>query len=129
MNERRDLGLDPVDPPPGGLDALRARVARHERRRVVTRRVIPSLAAAVVLVAVVLIGRGEPWAPAPATPFERDLLARVSEALDPPSDPVSVPFERRADTAVLRVPTRDDRVVLYLVSTTRDPAVDEPGPE
>ena len=81
MNGRRDLGLDPIDPPAGGLEALRARVARHERRRGVTRRVIPSLIAAVVLAAAVVIGRGEPWAPAPATLFERDLRARVLASL------------------------------------------------
>ena len=129
MNERPDLGLDPIDPPAGGLEALRARIARHDRRRVVTRWVVPSLAAAVVLVGAILIGRGESWIPVPATPFERDLAARVSAALDPPTDPVSVPYERRGDTAVLRVPTRDDRVVLYMVSTTREPAVDAPGVE
>ena len=129
MNGRRDLGLDPIDPPAGGLEALRARVARHERRRVVTRRVIPSLIAAVVLAAAVVIGRGEPWAPAPATLFERDLRARVLASLEPSSEPVRVPFERRADTAVLRVPTGDDRVALYLVSTIREPALDATGPE
>ena len=129
MNDRSDLGLDAIEPPSGGLESLRARVARHERRRIVTRRIVPAVAAAVVLVGAVLIGWGGSWAPAPESPFERALLASVQDALAPPSDPVSVPLERRRDTAVLRVPTRDDRVVLYMVSTTRSAVVDGVGLE
>jgi len=106
-------------PPAGGLADLRVRIARHERRRRAVR--AGSAAAVVVAVAAALAvavrpSRPTPFAGAPVT-FDAIALGLA----EPPADPVVVPPDARRDLAVLRVPTRNDRVALYLVGTRGAP--------
>jgi hypothetical protein len=102
--------LRSLDPPPGGVEALRRRLARRARRRLVTR---ATLAGALVIVGglalhTALAPQSRPAWSAP------DLLAIDLGLVDPPSEPVTVTGNSRDRLAVLRVPTRDERVVFYL---------------
>jgi hypothetical protein len=121
MSDSRELLLDPLEPPPGGLAGLRRRIAGRERRRAAARSTLPALAiVAVAGCAAILAWLGSPPRPL-AAPVLDDLGSIALGIAAPPVEPVTVPAARRNDTAVLRVPTRDDRVVLYLVAPSRPP--------
>jgi len=121
MNDSRDLLLEPLEPPPGGLDGLRRRIERRERRRTALRSAAPALAVvAVAGCAAFFAWLGSPPRPGPV-PVLDELGSIALGVAAPPLEPVTVPAARRNDTAVLRLPTRDDRVVLYLVASSRPP--------
>jgi len=120
MNERPELRdwLRPLEPPPGGVAGLRRRLARRDRRRAAAR----GAAAALVLVALIAAGaltlrevdrerrRVPDWA-------RNDLMAVELGLVEAPSEPVSVPPAERNRLAVAPIPTRDARVVMYLVGS------------
>ena len=96
LDERDDRGLfEVLQPPTGGLTRLRSRIRRTERRRVRTWRLAGATAG--------LAGS--------------DLLAIRLGLSDAPTEPVSIPPDRRHEFAVRRVPTTDERVVFYLVGS------------
>jgi hypothetical protein len=107
------------EPPPGGLERLRARLAERPPQR---SRIVPAVVGVIVMVVAVglLLGR------------RPDSAARVSKAtLDPrlislglqtaPSEPAVVPPEHRHEMALLRVPLRGERVVFYRLVTLPSP--------
>lgn len=108
-------GLQPLDPPGGGLSELRRRIVRHERRRAARRAVLASAAAFVVLAGAALaVPRLGAPPPVPDALAGRLVAMRVG-LVEPPDAPVSVRPDRRGDTAVRRVATGDERVAYYLV--------------
>ncbi len=115
---RRDEIFERLDPPRGGLAALRARLGARRRR---ARVFVPvGFAAAAVAVVVVLVVFGREGTP--------DLVAaarlggdasEIGLGLAPrPAFPVAVGREDRGTTALARVETADPRVVFYWVSST-----------
>ena len=118
LNERDDTGgFQVLDPPAGGLAALRNRIRRDERRRARRLRLATVTAGMAVIALVVVSGfwmsrdRGRTLDPG------SDLVAIRLGLSEPPSEPVTVPPAYRRDFAVQRVPTTDDRVVFYLVGS------------
>jgi hypothetical protein len=90
----RDELFEPLEPPPGGLQRLRARLDAPRTRSAPI------------------------WIFAVAT----CALALGAVALQaPPREPVTVPPSGRAEVAVVRVPLRDERVVFYWVASATDP--------
>jgi hypothetical protein len=109
MSPRDDLRdvFRELDPPPGGLAALRARIdARSRRGRWIA---LPALATAAAIVFAVV---SRP-APAPL-PWDPTLQSLGLEA--PPAEPVTLPDSRRGDTALMRVETGTPGVTFYRVS-------------
>jgi len=107
--------LRPLEPPPGGVDGLRRRLARHARRRKATRRASAGLVAVLVLaVGALTLREHRSRRPLPEWATS-DLLAVELGLVRAPTEPVSVPPEARGRVAVRRVPTGDARVALYLV--------------
>jgi len=116
MNERRERLFDVLEPPPGGLAGLRARIERDGRRRARSRRV--QLLAAATLVAV-LAGWSvfAPRGGGEQLPTQFD-FARMSVGQLPwPSETLTVPEDRRDEIAVRRVSLPTDEVVFYLVAS------------
>jgi hypothetical protein len=108
-------------PPPGGLEDLRRRLVRRDRHR----RIARGVAAAVVLIAAAVAPMLlSPRGPVPASSFEAIALGLAPA----PSEPVFVPPGERAEIAVLRLPTHDPRVALYLVGSRRVPGTTS-GPD
>jgi len=109
--------FEPLEPPPGGLVRLRARLER-DRRRTRARRTACGAAAALLLglAAWLALGPGTTGRPAEAgDPFR---LARIGLGLDRlPSEPLTIRAEDRHRTAALRVPLSDESVVFYLVAS------------
>jgi hypothetical protein len=104
-----------LDPPPGGLTRLRARIREDRRRRrrswaLATAGIAVLAFAILVLVPLHTETRLPPW-------FESDLLAIQLGIVDPPSEPVSIRPDLRHEFAVQRIPTTDERVVFYLVGS------------
>lgn len=118
VSELHEDLFESLEPPRGGLDGMRARVARDTRRRVRRRRVqgVSAVAAVVALVGWFALAPGVSAPPSP----ELDVLRLGLGQLPTPAAPVTVPAGRRGEIAVQRVPVTSDRVVFYLVSS--DPA-------
>lgn len=111
--------FETLEPPPGGLEGLRSRLARDTRRRRVRARVLAGVGAFAVLLAATWTARA-PGYTADDLPPEFDLV-RMHLGLTPlPSEPVTIPEHRREDTAVQRVPLPTDDVIFYLVGSIRD---------
>ncbi len=116
-------GADPrplfevLEPPPGGLTRLRARIGRERRRRV--RRWSLAMAAAALALAALtapLLPRGDagPWAPGAP---DVDALALQVGLGEPPAETVSIRPDLRRRYAVREVPTTDERVVFFMVGS------------
>ena len=113
------LRFETLDPPSGGLARLRANIRQDTRRRVQLRRV-RAAALAVCLAAAIGWALFEPRSAPMAPPAEFEFV-RISLGLAPPPTGVlTIPEDRRADTAVQRVPLATDRVVFYRVAFLRD---------
>ena len=107
--------LAPLEPPPGGLDGLRRRIARRERR-VALRRAAYTLAGLATAAALLAVALRPTALPASLLPGSASSLLAIEYGLaEAPTEAVTVPPHRRNDTAVQAVVTRDERVVLYLV--------------
>lgn len=119
MNERDPSRLfEDLDPPPGGLTRLRARLRTEHRRRIRNRALAVTAAAgtAIGLAAfLVLSGGGDPAANLPG--LTSDLVAIRLGLAEAPTEVVSVRAELRREYAVRRLPTSDDRVVFYAVGS------------
>lgn len=110
-------GLERLEPPRGGLAGLHRKIRRRtRRRRVLAYAVAPGAAAALLFAALVVVVRP---APRLSDAFVAvDSIDAIRLGLrDAPEEPVTVPTPRRADTAVLRIPTRNPRVVMYSVES------------
>ena len=118
LNERDDTGIFQVlEPPAGGLAALRSRIRRDQRRRAWTLRLATATAGMAVIAVVVVSGFWVSRDPGPTLDPGSDLMAIRLGLSEPPSEPVTVPPAYRHDFAVQRVPTTDDRVVFYMVGS------------
>ena len=116
-----------LDPPPGGLTRLRARIREDRRRRRRSWGLATAGIAALVLAVLVLMParteiRGLPG-------LESDLLAIQLGIVDPPREPVSIRPDLRGEFAVRRIPTTDERVVFYLVGSRSGSPAAAPGEE
>jgi hypothetical protein len=112
---RREEIFERLDPPPGGLAALRARVDPRPSR---ARRVVPlglTIAAAVVVFLVVR-GRGPDLVTAARERGDASAVALGLTAM--PAATAAIEPEDRASTALARVRTEDARVTFYWVSST-----------
>ena len=116
MRSPGDDLFERLDPPAGGVELLRARIARTKRARVRRRRVAGALVAAPLLVAATYI------AILPRTNEAQVLLGfsptRVALGLEArPSEPVTVAPDDHGSVAVQRVALGTDTVLLYLVGS------------
>ncbi len=102
-----------LEPPRDGLAGLRARLDA-ERRRPRRRRWQAAGASALVAGLIVVAPLARP-APPPALPAELDLVRMAIGQLPPPTEVVTLSPAAQATTALQRVPTSSDNVVLYLV--------------
>jgi hypothetical protein len=115
MNERREKLFEVLEPPPGGLAGLRARIEWDGRRRARSRRV--KLLAAATLVAA--IAGWAVFAPRGGEPLPPQFdFARMSMGQLPwPSETLTLPPDKRDEIAVRRVALPTDEVVFYLVAS------------
>ncbi|HEY8079880.1 MAG TPA: hypothetical protein VIF62_37370 [Labilithrix sp.] len=113
--KREDL-FEPIDPPPGGLAALRERLdSRSPRRRFVPLLALAGAAAAVVLFFVL----GRPRTDVAARARTHVDTSEVALGLAPmPSDRVAIADDARGTTALIAVPTKDPNVSFYWVQST-----------
>jgi hypothetical protein len=112
---RRDEIFERLEPPPGGLAALRARMDARPRRAHLLVPLALAVAAAVVLL---VVGRGR-TPDLVAAARQRGDAPEIELGLAPrPASPVAVEREDRATTALAEVQTADPRVVFYWVSST-----------
>lgn len=110
-----------LEPPPGGLAALRQRIARRERARRNLRRAAASGAVVFVLGALALwMARSEQTHPV-SLPAGDDLLAIGLGLRQAQSEPATIAPSKRNSAALLRVPTTNERVAFYLVGALRAP--------
>jgi hypothetical protein len=112
MTEDRSNLFTALEPPPGGLPALRARLARDRRPRLV-----PALLAVAAAGAIVLLA----WRLRPPRSTLGDDLARrdypamVALGLRaPPEEPVTSLPSGRAPRALRRIPVASPTVVVYV---------------
>lgn len=139
MKARLEDALEKLEPPPGGLDRLRARMVAAERPQAASSPrplawIATAAAAASVLVVAALATLERPaarrvpeaaapppaavLAAAPATRLPGFHPALATLGLEPlPSEPVTVGAEAAGSVALRRVPVADERVVFYLVAT------------
>lgn len=114
MNERDETRLfRTLDPPPGGLADLRRRITGRRRRRAWTMRVATATAGVAIAALAVWLALPAGNGAEHGIEFGDDLLAVRLGLAEPPSEPVSVRPGQRGTYAVERVPTTDDRVVMY----------------
>jgi hypothetical protein len=113
---RRDEIFERLDPPPGGLAALRSRIAPRPRP---ARRLAPlALAAAAAAIVLFVLSRGRAPDPLAAARQHGD-APEVALGLAPmPAAAVSIDREDRATTALAEVPTKDPHVAFYWVGST-----------
>lgn len=113
--------LETLEPPPGGTARLRVRIKADQRRR--ARNGILLITAATVLLVTLAVsifqpaGREIDMLPG----LESDLLAIQLGLVDPPTETVSIRSDLRHQYAVRRVPTANEKVVLYLVGSRQSP--------
>jgi hypothetical protein len=111
--------FETLEPPPGGLVGLRARIQRDARRRRIDRRLGSTVVAALLLLVIgwsVLGPRREVVAGSP----ELDLVRMQLGLLAAPDEPLTLPPGRRRDTAARRVPLPTDEVIFYLVGSIHE---------
>jgi hypothetical protein len=101
-----------LDPPGGGLEGMRTKIAREPARRL-------QLAAAFLLLLTTLglatqlpFGGGE--LPLPALDQARIRLGLVLQ----PSEPLMIPEAERDGAAARRIPLNDEKVLFYMVGST-----------
>jgi hypothetical protein len=118
-DERRPL-FEPLEPPPGGLGALRRRLERDSRRRFYARQAVLATAGASLIVGFVVFLALGPGG-SPAMDDSAFAFTRISFGLSPaPSEPVSLREGESSRAAVKRVPLDSDRVVFYRVAVVAD---------
>ena len=116
MRSRPDGAFEELVPPTGGVERLRARIARVERARVRRRRVTGMLVAAPLFAAVVYIALGP--AGTATSPLVEFSPTRIGLGLDSvPSEPVTLAPGSRGSAAIQRVSLGTDAVLLYLVGS------------
>jgi hypothetical protein len=117
---RRDELFERLEPPPGGLASLRARMAAPRRRRPSRARVGAVLAFAVAAAALVLVVASRGRAPdLVAAARQRGGTPEVALGLAPmPAAVVAIDPAERATSALAEVPTTDPNVAFYWVSST-----------
>ena len=115
MSDPYEKLFESLDPPRGGLAALRTRIERDRRGRV--RALNLQAIAAVVLV--LAVASWSVFAPrGPVEPLPSFDLARIGLGLAPkPPEAVTVPDGRRHELAVQRVPLGTDSVVFYRIAS------------
>jgi hypothetical protein len=114
---KRDELFEKLEPPPGGLARLRARMdARPRRKRVVVPLAFAFAAAAIVLL--VVVGRGRAADPLSAARQRGDAPEIALGLARMPGAAVTIDDEARATTALAEVPTQDPHVAFYWVSST-----------
>ena len=126
-----DLGplFRTIDPPAEGIRGLRTRLERDRRRRARVR-----LGGAAFAVATLTVVVGLLVMPAPPAPLTLDRVddsaipALVSLGLrEAPREPAEIPPHQRDRMALLRVPTKDPRVVFYRLVALEDPDPETPS--
>lgn len=125
MTGPRPDPFEPLDPPAGGLAALRSRIERESVRPPHPLRSwawAAATVAAVSLACVLLLwhGTSRPLAIAGGD----DLLAIRLGLVDSPSEPVTVAPDQRSRVALQRVPLPTDEVVFYRVGTAAPAGTD-----
>jgi len=125
-----DRLLPVLDPPPGGLTRLRARIRQDRRRRARAWGLATAVTGIAALLLAVLVSIPASTEIRALPGLESDLLAIQLGLVDPPLEPVSVRPDLRDEFAVRRIPTTDARVVFYLVGArSGDPAPPPAGGE
>ena len=123
MNERHEDLFPRLEPPPGGLVRLRARLDRDRGRALRTRWTI-AFAGAFAAIALALAWWGV--IPDQAGPHATAALDLSPGADHPtlrqmrglvPDEPVTLVGEARGRVALQRVQTSDDKVIFYMVGT------------
>ena len=119
MRDTSERVLRTLEPPPGGLIALRARIARDAHRRVGVRR-LQVVAGTTLLVGLVTWAAVDWRGQRDTLPAEFDLV-RMSLGLSAaPSEPLTIPVAQRTHTAARRVPLPTDQVVFYLIGSIQE---------
>ncbi len=124
--------FEELEPPPGGLALLRARIGARQRRSVVSRALLPmSAALAAATVITVWLGLGtridrvrvveSQGAPALVELISEHPVNVALGVRPDPVEPVVVPPEARQTCAVARVTTPDDEVIFYWVTPSEKP--------
>lgn len=119
MRDTSERVLRTLEPPPGGLAQLRARIERDAGWPVGARRLQVVTAATLLLAFVTWAGvdwRGQ----RDTLPAEFDLVQMSLGLSAAPSEPLTIPAEQRAYTAVHRVPLSTDQVVFYLIGSIQE---------
>lgn len=112
--------LETLEPPRGGLAKLRRRLDRRVRRERIARHSLAFGGVAAALVVFAVFAVTGPIFERPVgspLPIGDELIAMQFGFVAAPTEPVSIGAAHRETTAVLRIPTDDERVVLYLVGT------------
>jgi hypothetical protein len=114
---KHDEIFERLEPPPGGLAMLRARLVVRPR---MLRRVAPPLvlAAAIAAVVLFLIGRPRPMDPIAEARLHGNGAEVVLGLAPMPNVPVTIDEESRTTTALVKVRTKDPNVAFYWVSST-----------
>jgi hypothetical protein len=123
--------FEPLEPPVGGIDALRGRLAR-ERVRLRRRRQLGAFAATLAITGILLSLVGLPALTARragTASLDFGLAHQRMGRTRPPSDPVTIPAGSEGEIAAMRVPSSDERVVFYLVATRNSTAASSPAAE
>ena len=103
-----------IDPPPGGLAALRERLDARSSRRFVP---LLAIAGAAAVVLFFVLGRPRPDAAARARTHVD--TSEVALGLAPmPAERVAIADDARGTTALVAVPTKDPNVAFYWVQST-----------
>jgi hypothetical protein len=128
MNDLAPL-FPTIEPPAGGIRGLRVRLERDRRRRARARLAGAALAGtALALVVGLLVTPAPPPAPALDRVDDSAIPALVSLGLRPaPSEPAEIPPQQRNRMALLRVPTKDPRVIFYRLVALEDPEPETPA--
>ena len=116
MTDTPENVLSTLEPPPGGLAELRARIARDASRSVAVRR-LQAVTAAVVLVAIVTWAGLASGTRQDMLPAGFDLVQLHLGLRAVPAEPLTIPADQRSRTAVRRVPLPTDQVVFYLIGS------------
>jgi hypothetical protein len=117
MSEGHGRLFEPLEPPPGGLDGLRALIERHTRRPPRFERLGYASAAGLLLILIIvtIVGpsglRGESRLP------EFDQARMRLGMSSSPAEALTIPVSDRATLGARRVALPTDRVQFYLVAS------------
>lgn len=112
---KREEIFERIDPPPGGLAALRERLDARSSRRFVP--LFALAGAAVAIVVFLVVGRRHDDVTARARTHVD--TSEVALGLAPmPATPVAIAGDSRETTALVAVPTKDPNVSFYWVQST-----------